>query len=121
MTPVQSSNECVAAVVVSLVVDVTTLRTWLRRAQEPSSDSQVLTQSENKDLVPLRHKVSMLKMKRGILKMRRLSLPRKVDEICIHRGEESPTIQSWAELYSVPQGLLSWFAKPASANLPEPN
>ena len=39
VTLAQSSNEGVAAVARSLGVDVTTLRTWLHRAQQPSSDS----------------------------------------------------------------------------------
>ena len=68
VTLAQSSNEGVAAVARSLGVDVTTLRTWLHRAQQPSSDSETLTQSEKKELAQLRREVSVLKMEREILK-----------------------------------------------------
>ena len=68
MTLAQSSNEGVAAVARSLGVDVTTLRTWLHRAQQPSSDSETLTPSEKKELAQLRREVSVLKMEREILK-----------------------------------------------------
>jgi len=68
VTLVQSSNEGVAAVARSLGVDVTTLRTWLHRAQQPSSDSETLTPSEKKELAQLRREVSVLKMEREILK-----------------------------------------------------
>ena len=49
-------------------MDVTTLRTWLHRAQRPSSDSETLTPSEAKELEQLRREVSVLKMEREILK-----------------------------------------------------
>jgi transposase len=68
VTLAQSSNEGVAAVARSLGVDVTTLRTWLHRAQQPSSDSETLTPSEAKELAQLRREVSVLKMERDILK-----------------------------------------------------
>jgi transposase len=68
VTLAQSSNEGVAAVARSLGVDVTTLRTWLHRAQQPSSDSETLTPSETKELAQLRREVSVLKMEREILK-----------------------------------------------------
>jgi transposase len=68
VTLAQSSNEGVAAVARSLGVDVTTLRTWLHRAQQPSSDSETLTPSEKKELAQLRREVSVLKMEREILK-----------------------------------------------------
>jgi transposase len=68
VTLAQSSNEGVAAVARSLGVDVTTLRTWLHRAQQPSSDSETLTPSERKELAQLRREVSVLKMEREILK-----------------------------------------------------
>ena len=54
VTLAQSSNEGVAAVARSLGVDVTTLRTWLHRAQQPSSDSETLTPSERKELADSR-------------------------------------------------------------------
>jgi transposase-like protein len=47
-------------------VDVTTRRTWLHRAQQPSSDSEMLTPSEAKELAQLRREVSVLKMERDI-------------------------------------------------------
>ena len=68
VTLAQSSNEGVAAVARSLGADVTTLRTWLHRAQQPSSDSETLTPSEKKELAQLRREVSVLKMEREILK-----------------------------------------------------
>ena len=49
-------------------MDVTTLRTWLHRAQQPSSDSETLTPSEAKELAQLRREVSVLKMERDIYK-----------------------------------------------------
>ena len=88
VTLAQSSNEGVAAVAQSLGVDVTTLRTWLHRAQQPSSGSETLTPSEKKELAQLRREVSELKMERDILKRRRPSSPRKVDKICFHRRGE---------------------------------
>ena len=91
MTLAQSSNEGIAAVARSLGVDVTTLRTWLHRAQQPSSDSETLTPSERKELTPLRREVSVLKMEREILKKRRHSSPRKVDEICFCLLYTSPS------------------------------
>jgi transposase-like protein len=68
VTLAHSSNEGVAVVARSLGVDVTTLRTWLHRAHQPSSDSETLTASEKKELAQLRHEVSVLKMEREILK-----------------------------------------------------
>ena len=68
VTLAQTSHEGVAAVARSLGVDVTTLRTWLHRAQQPSSDSETLTPSEKKELAQLRREVSVLKMEREILK-----------------------------------------------------
>ena len=68
VTLAQTSHEGVAAVARSLGVDVTTLRTWLHRAQRPSSDSETLTPSEAKELEQLRREVSVLKMEREILK-----------------------------------------------------
>ena len=61
MTLAHSSNEGVAVVARSLGVDVTTLRTWLHRAQQPSSDSETLTASEKKELAQLRRKVSVVR------------------------------------------------------------
>jgi DNA-binding transcriptional regulator YiaG len=54
------------AVARSLGVDVTTLRTWMHRTQQPSSDSETLTPSEAKELAQLRREVSVLKMERDI-------------------------------------------------------
>jgi transposase len=68
VTLAQNSNEGVTAVARSLGVDVTTLRTWLHRAQQPSSDSEMLTASERKELAQLRREVSVLRMERDILK-----------------------------------------------------
>jgi len=63
VTLAQSGNEGVVAVARSLGVDVTTLRTWLHRAQVPSSDSWAHTPSEKKELAQLQREVSVLKMK----------------------------------------------------------
>ena len=60
MTLAQSSNEGIAAAARSLGVVVTTLRTWLHRAQVPSSYSGTLTPSEKNELAQLRCEVSVL-------------------------------------------------------------
>ena len=73
MTLAQSSNEGVAAVARSLDVDVTTLRTWLHRTQQPSSESETLTPSERKELAQLRREVLVLKMERKILEKIKVS------------------------------------------------
>ena len=64
----QSSDGNIAAVARNLDVHVTTLRDWMRRAQQPKDDSETLTPSEKHELTQLRKDVAVLKMERDILK-----------------------------------------------------
>ncbi len=62
------SSPNVAAVARNLDLDVSTLRDWVRRAQQPQSDDAALSSSERQELIKLRRENSVLKMEREILK-----------------------------------------------------
>jgi transposase len=64
----QASDGNIAAVARSLDVNVTTLRDWLQRSQNPKSKPETLTPSEKQELLQLRKDNSVLKMEREILK-----------------------------------------------------
>ena len=89
---IRESGKTVAEIARDLDLSESAVRNWLNQAEiDAGRDGRgELTTAERQELQRLRRENKQLQMEREILKKRRPSSPRKVDEVPVHRGGEGP-------------------------------